>query len=73
MQDCHLVGLNLFAQYVPQVISETFTLSLLTAVLLEGVPEIVVAAKNRVKERFREATTPVGKVVAAVLLWGVPP
>ena len=67
----YVVVLNLFVQYVPQVISETFTLSLLTAVLLKGVLEIVVAAKNRVKARFREASTPVGKVVAAVLLWVV--
>jgi hypothetical protein len=44
---------------------------LLTAVLLKGVLEIVVAAKNRVKARFRQASTPVGKLVAAVLLWVV--
>jgi hypothetical protein len=55
----------------PKVISETFTLSLLTAVLLKGVLEIVVAAKNRVKARFRAASTPTGKVVAAVMLWAV--
>ena len=64
----YVVVLNLFVEYLPQVISETFTLSLLTAVLLKGVLEIVVAAKNRVKARFRQASTPVGKVVAAVLL-----
>ena len=29
------------------------------------------AAKNRVKARFRQASTPMGKVVAAVLLWVV--
>ena len=67
----YVVVLNLFVEYLPQVISETFTLSLLTAVLLKGVLEIVVAAKNRVKARFRQASTPVGKVVAAVLLWVV--
>jgi hypothetical protein len=66
-----VVVLNLFVQYVPQVISETFTLSLLTAVLLKGVLEIVVAAKNRVKGRFRRAETVIGKVVAAVMLWVV--
>lgn len=53
------------------MLSETFTLSLLTAVLLKGVLEIVVAAKNRVRARFRQASTPVGKVAAAVLLWAV--
>lgn len=66
-----MVVLNLFVEYLPQVISETFTLPLLTAVLLKGVLEVVVAAKNWVKARFREASTPVGKVVAAFMLWVV--
>ena len=61
----YVVVLNLFVGYLPRVLSETFTLSLLTAVLLKGVLEVVVAAKNRVKARFREASTPIGKVVAA--------
>ena len=51
------------------VLSETFTLSLLTAVLLKGILEIVVVAKNRVKGRFRAASTPIGKAVAGVMLW----
>jgi hypothetical protein len=67
----YTVVLNLFVEYVPQVISETFTLSLLTAGLLKGVLEVVVAAKNRVKARFRQASTPVGKAVAGLLLWVV--
>jgi len=67
----YVVVLNLFVEYLPQVLSETFTLSLLTAALLKGVLEIVVAAKNRVKARFRQAETPIGKVVAAVMLWVV--
>jgi hypothetical protein len=48
-----VVVLNLFVEYLPQVPSVTFTLSLLTAVLLKGVLEVVVAAKNRVRARFR--------------------
>jgi hypothetical protein len=52
----YVVVLNLFVEYLPRVISETFTLSLLTAVLLKGVLEIVVVAKNRVKARFRHGT-----------------
>ena len=67
----YVVVLNLFVEYLPQVLSETFTLSLLTAILLKGVLEVVVAAKNRVKSRFRQASTPTGKVVAAVMLWVV--
>ena len=67
----YVVVLNLFVEYLPQVLSETFTLSLLTAVLLKGVLEVVVAAKNWAKARFRQASTPIGKMVAAVLLWVV--
>ncbi len=42
----YLVVLNLFVEYFPQVLSETFTLSFLTAVLLKGVLEVVIAAKE---------------------------
>ena len=65
----YVVVLNLFVEYFPRVLSETFTLSLLTAGLLKGILEVVVAAKNRVKRRFRQASTPVGKAVAAFVLW----
>lgn len=65
----YVVVLNLFVEYLPSVLSETFTLSLLTAVLLKGVLELVVLAKNKVKTRFREAASPIGKVGAALLLW----
>ena len=67
----YVVVLNLFVEYFPHVLTETFTLSLLTAVLLKGILEIVVAAKNRVKSRFRKASTATGKVLAGVMLWAV--
>ena len=67
----YVVVLNLFVEYFPQVLSETFTLSLLTALLLKGVLEVVVAAKNRVKKRFHQASTPIGKVAVGLLLWVV--
>ncbi len=46
-------------------------MSLVTAVILKLVLEVVVAVKARVKGRLKAATTPVGKVAAAVLLWVV--
>jgi len=67
----YVVVLNLFVEYFPQVLSETFTLSLLTAVLLKGVLEVVLVAKKRVVARFRQASTPIGKVVAAIMVWVV--
>jgi hypothetical protein len=65
----YVVVLNLFVEYFPQVVSETFTLSVVTAVLLKVVLEVVVAVESRVKARFRAASTPWGKVLAGVLLW----
>lgn len=65
----YVVVLNMVVEYVPAVISETFTLSLLTAFLLKAVLEVVVAVKNTVKQRFKAAATPGGKVAALLLLW----
>ncbi len=67
----YVVVLNLFVEYLPAVISETFTLSVLTAVLLKGVLEFVLAAKKRVRSWFSAANGPVGKVLAALGLWAV--
>jgi hypothetical protein len=65
----YVVVLNLAVEYVPSVISEGFTLSLLTAVLLKVALELVLLLKGRIMNRFRGATTPRGKVVSALLLW----
>ncbi|MEV4348722.1 hypothetical protein AB0J83_30050 [Actinoplanes sp. NPDC049596] len=67
----YVVVLNLAVEYVPEVISEGFTLSLLTALLLKVALEVVLALKGRTLARMRAATTPAGKVVAAVTLWVV--
>lgn len=63
----YVVVLNLAIEYVPVVITETFTMSLLTAVLLK----VVMWAKDHVKGRFKAATTTPGKVGAGLLLWGL--
>ena len=67
----YVVVLNLAAEYVPVVITETFTLSLLTAALLKVALEVVILIKSHVVARFRAATTPRGKVVAGLALWVV--
>ncbi len=67
----YVVVLNLAIEYVPSVISEGFTLSLLTAVLLKLVLEVVIILKTRVIDRARAATTKRGKGAAAVTLWAV--
>ncbi|HEX6919786.1 MAG TPA: hypothetical protein VF314_06130 [Actinomycetes bacterium] len=67
----YVVVLNLAIEYVPSVISEGFTLSLLTAVLLKLVLEAVIILKTRVIDRLRAAPSKRGKAAAAVALWAV--
>ncbi|HWM73084.1 MAG TPA: hypothetical protein VNQ53_05055 [Nocardioides sp.] len=67
----YVVVLNLAIEYVPSVISEGFTLSLLTAALLKVALELVIMIKNKILTRLRAATTRRTKVVAALSLWVV--
>ena len=67
----YVVVLNLAIEYVPSVISEGFTLSLLTAVLLKLALEMVILLKTKVIHRLRAATTRRAKVAAALSLWVV--
>lgn len=67
----YVVVLNLAIEYVPSVISEGFTLSLLTALLLKVALEVVIAVKGRIAARFHAATTRGGKVAAGLSLWAV--
>lgn len=67
----YVVVLNLAVQYLPSVISETFTLSLLTAALLKVALELVLVLKGAAVARFKGATTRPAKAMSALLLWVV--
>lgn len=67
----YVVVLNLAIEYVPSVISEGFTLSLVTALLLKIALELVISLKNKVITRLRAATTRRAKAAAALTLWVV--
>jgi hypothetical protein len=66
-----VVLLNLAIEYVPSVISESFTLSLLTAALLKIALELVILLKSEILTRFRAADTRRAKLSAATSLWVV--
>jgi hypothetical protein len=65
----YVVVLNLAIEYLPAVLSESFTLSLLTAVLLKLSLELVLIVKARAVARFRGAMTVPAKLSAGLLLW----
>lgn len=64
----YVTVLNLAVEHVPSVISETFTLSLLTAALLKLALEVVVRVKERVVGRVRAAGSAPQRVVAVGML-----
>jgi len=67
----YVVVLNLVIEYIPSVISESFSLSLLTAALLKIALELVLLLKNKIVTRLQAATTRRGKSTAALMLWVV--
>lgn len=67
----YVVVLNLTAQYVPQVFTESFSISLLTAIMLKVVLEVVLVAKGWVKGRMAAASGPAGKLLGGLALWVV--
>ena len=67
----YVVVLNLAAEYVPSVISESFTASLLTALLLKVVLEVVVVIKGRIVTGLRAANSGPAKVAIALGFWVV--
>lgn len=64
----YLVVLGLFIQLLPAVISETFILALLTAILLKLVLELVLRVKKLIIRRVRDAQTRTARAINAIAL-----
>jgi hypothetical protein len=64
----YLVVLGVFIQLFPAVITETFLLALLTAILLKVVLELVLWVKKRILRRFRAARSTASRVASALTL-----
>lgn len=67
----YVIVLGLFTQFFPSVITETFTLTLLTALLLKVVLELVVSVKKPIAKRFRAAEHPLVKAALGLALFVV--
>ena len=65
----YVVVLNLFVQFVPNVITESFSVSLLTAALLLLVLHVVSLVKTPLKARFKASSSGVRKVLVGLALW----
>ena len=69
----YLVVLQTFSQLFPAVISESFLLSLLTAVLLKAILEVVVHVKKRAVARVRSDRSIGARAIGVVVLLLVMP
>ena len=65
----YIVVLNLAIEYLPSVISESFSLSILTAILLKVTLEVVIAGKHLVMARLKGASLARQRTLWAVALW----
>jgi hypothetical protein len=65
----YVVVLNLFVQFVPKAITESFSVSLLTAALLLLVLHVVAMVKTPLKARFKASSSGAGKVLVGLTLW----
>ncbi|WP_182353866.1 hypothetical protein [Flaviflexus huanghaiensis] len=64
----YVVVLGLFVQLLPQVISESFSMTLLTALLMKVALEIILVAKRRAVSRLTGAHTLSARVIAGVTI-----
>ncbi|WP_404472281.1 hypothetical protein [Microbacterium aerolatum] len=64
----YLIVLELFVQFFPSVVSESFLVSVITAVLMKIALEIVVAAKTAILRRLRAGESRRVRVTAQIAL-----
>lgn len=67
----YIVVLNLFVEYVPAVIIDSFTISILTAVLLKILLDLVMGIEHQVHGFFEQKEGPVFRVMGTVALFGI--
>ena len=60
----YLVVLGLYVQFFPNVISESFSLTLLTAILMKLALEIITWAKKRALQKFKRADSVLARVIS---------
>jgi uncharacterized membrane protein YvlD (DUF360 family) len=67
----YLLVLGVFTQFFPEIISESFLTSLVTAILLKLVLEVVVRVKTGIVGRMKSAETSRARAIAGVCLVAV--
>jgi len=66
-----IVVLNLFIEYFPDVIAESFLLSMLTAVLLKVLLAVIGRLEHRVSAYFKRRGGAAAKVLRVLAVWAI--
>ncbi|MGI9595441.1 MAG: hypothetical protein ACR2QK_04735 [Acidimicrobiales bacterium] len=64
----YTVVLNLFVEYVESVVIDSFTISLLTAILIKVILVLLIGVEERVREFFHSKGTAAASAVGAVVV-----
>jgi hypothetical protein len=67
----YTVVLNLFVEYVDAVIIDSFTISILTAVLLKAMLDALTGLEHRVVHFFQQRGGTVARIIGAVLVFAI--
>jgi hypothetical protein len=67
----YTVVLNLFVEFVDSIAIDSFAVSLLTAVVMKGLIDLINALLQRTKDHFGQKDGTTAKVVFAVTAWAI--
>ena len=67
----YIVILNLFVQYVPKVVTESFTISIFTAVVLKLLIEVIARLEHRVRGWFDQREGQVWRALGVATMFSI--
>jgi len=65
----YIIVLNLFVEHSDVIVIDSFSISILTAVLLKLLLDVIVSAEHRVSDFFKRRHRPIAKVLRIFAVW----
>ncbi|MGD8464242.1 MAG: hypothetical protein PVI09_10300 [Anaerolineae bacterium] len=65
----YTIVLNLFVEYVDAIVIDSFTISMLTAILLKALLDVILGLEHRVADYFQQRSGPISKILRIVSTW----
>lgn len=67
----YVLVLNLFVEYVPKVITESFTISIFTAVVLKLLIDAIAGLERRVRGWFSDREGPIWRILGVMAVFSI--